>query len=273
MTGRRGSAALPEGAEHQLAPGARVAGGDRAAGGRPRAAGARRALDRRPGRRGGRGDRHRAQLSILGRTLMRSASGCSQTAPSAAKRDLADPEARRRRRGWRRRTARRRRRRRRRRAAAAGPHARGLGLGRSAAHCSWRLRPSGRPATSRDPSCRWLHPPAPVEEALDVEGADGGEEDPGQVDRQLGDRPAPLAPVGVGGGDADVGGGRDRRHRDQHPDQRPRLGRGQRQHPGDPGDEGDDEGEPVGMGDELGQGAVDAWSGCRRSARWTWRSG
>ena len=68
--------------------------------------------------------------------------------------------------------------------------------------------------------------------------------------------PRHSAPLAEGGGDADVRGGRDRRHRDQHADQRAGLGRGQREHPGDAGEEGDDERERVGVGDEVGERMV-----------------
>ena len=90
------------------------------------------------------------------------------------------------------------------------------------------------------------------------ERADAGEDDAGQVDAELRHRAAPVGPVAERRGDADVGGGGDRRHRDQHPDQRPGLGRGQREHPGRAGEAGDDDREGVRLGDELGQRVVDA---------------
>ena len=60
-------------------------------------------------------------------------------------------------------------------------------------------------------------------------------------------------PVAVGGGDADVGCRRNRRDRDQHPDERARLRRAQRQHPRHARASGDEEREEVGAGDHVRQ--------------------
>ena len=71
-----------------------------------------------------------------------------------------------------------------------------------------------------------------------------------EIDHELGERAAELAPVAVGGGDADIGGRRDRRHRDQDADQCTGLRRGQREDARDSGEERDDHGVGVRIGDE-----------------------
>ena len=87
---------------------------------------------------------------------------------------------------------------------------------------------------------------------------DAGEDDRGQVDRELGHRAAPVGPVAERRGDADVGGRRDRRHRDQHPDQRPRTWPRSARAPRRRRRSAATMKENVfGLGDELGQRVVD----------------
>ena len=116
-----------------------------------------------------------------------------------------------------------------------------------------RLRPIGRPGALAGGVVEVGAAAAYVHAALNVERRDSGEQDAGQVDRELKDRAAEFRPFGVGGGDADVGRGGDRRDGDEHADQGAGFCRGQRQHAGAAGDQRDDEREGVGIGDEVGE--------------------
>ena len=62
--------------------------------------------------------------------------------------------------------------------------------------------------------------PAEVHEPLQREGRDAGRDDRREVDAELRERPGELVPVAACGRDPDVCCGRNRRHRDQHADQR-----------------------------------------------------
>ncbi len=70
-------------------------------------------------------------------------------------------------------------------------------------------------------------------------------DDQSEVQRQLTHRAKPLLRVAEGGGNADVGGGGDRRHRDQDADERARLGGSEREDARDTGEDRDDRRELV----------------------------
>ena len=136
--------------------------------------------------------------------------------------------------------------------------------------CSCRFavsRPTGRPALRRAGSDEVLEAPPAVQAPLDHERQRPRGEDRGDVDRQLLHRSAPGVAVAVGRRDADVGRRRDRRHRDEDADQRAGLRGRQREHPGDAGAGGDEEGEEVGAGDDVGQRVVLLAEGRPASAR------
>jgi hypothetical protein len=106
-------------------------------------------------------------------------------------------------------------------------------------------------------------PAALVELALDEQRQDPREGDRDQVDGELRLGTDPLLTVSIGRSYADVGGGWDGRHRDQHPHQRARLGAGKGEHADHSGEVGDDDRERVGVGDEEGVGMLR----CRESLR------
>ena len=95
---------------------------------------------------------------------------------------------------------------------------------------------------------------------------------------ELAPRARDFAPVGVGRRDADVRRRGDRRHRDEHADERARLRRREREHSGDAREQRHDHGEPVRVGDEerlgmlrflrrLADPAEDQCAGVRREDR------
>ena len=90
-----------------------------------------------------------------------------------------------------------------------------------------RRRPGGR--ARGGVVARWRRAPAGVQPALDGERQRCRRRRIARdVDRELGHASRASSPVPVGGGDADVGGRRDRRDRDQDADQRARLRRADR---------------------------------------------
>ena len=93
------------------------------------------------------------------------------------------------------------------------------------------------------------------ERALQAQAARPDEDQHHDVQEQLRRRAAGLVPASVGDGQADIGGGRDRGHRDEHADQRAGAGSGQRDDPDDASHHGDDDREQVGRVDEVGDGA------------------